>query len=42
MLLHQAVEQHVRFARLAGLDESLAEQARPTIRDAMDAVLRSR
>lgn len=42
MLLHQAVEQHVRFARLAGLSEADAEHARPCIRDAMDAVLRNR
>lgn len=41
MLLHQAVEQHVRFARLAGLSEADAGHARPRIREAMDAVLRN-
>ncbi len=42
MLLHQAVEQHVRFADLAGLSAAEAEAARPRIRHAMDAVLRIR
>lgn len=42
MLLHQAVEQHVRFARLAGLSEADVDSSRPCIRDAMDAVLRNR